>query len=293
MERMQRRASTYDTTYSNFANNVMAAVRRETFGEDIGQNSWLTITELRTFVDWLGLKPGQHVLDVGSGSGGPSLYLAGLAACRLTGIDNSESAVATASQAAETRTPKVQAQFRTADATQTLPFAPDMFDAVICIDSMNHFVDRLAVLRELYRVLKPGGRILYTDPIVVTGPISSEEITVRSSAGFSLFVPPGENERLLQQSHFFLVRREDVSENEAVVSNRWHIAHDRRRNDLIKMEGDSYDMQQRFFAVVHRLASQGRLSRFAYVGEKLGAEQQVATSPLGTTRPYRGLSMVV
>ncbi len=136
--------------------------------------------------------------------------------------------------------------------------------------------------------------MLFTDPIVITGPISNDEIATRSSIGFMLFVPPGENERLLQQARFFLVRREDVSENESVVSNRWHAARDRRRNDLMRIEGaDRYEAFQKFFSVTHRLASQGRLSRFAYVAEKLGADQQVPTTPMGSTRPYRGLSMVV
>ncbi len=37
----------YNLTYGNFANPVLAEIRQETFGEDIGQNSWLTANEYR------------------------------------------------------------------------------------------------------------------------------------------------------------------------------------------------------------------------------------------------------
>ena len=79
---------------------MLAAIRGETFGQDIGQNSWLTVDEYDRFIAWLQLEPGQHVLEVASGSGGPALYLARHAGCRVTGIDCNESGIATATRAA-------------------------------------------------------------------------------------------------------------------------------------------------------------------------------------------------
>jgi ubiquinone/menaquinone biosynthesis C-methylase UbiE len=49
-----------------------------------------------------------------------------------------------------------------ADAGLPLPFADASFDAVVCIDAINHRPDRLGVLRDWHRVLKPGGRIMFT-----------------------------------------------------------------------------------------------------------------------------------
>jgi hypothetical protein len=45
----------YDSVYGGFADEVNAAIRAEAFGEDIGQNSWLSAGEHRTFFTWLGL----------------------------------------------------------------------------------------------------------------------------------------------------------------------------------------------------------------------------------------------
>ena len=61
------------------------------------------------------------------------------------------------------------ATFLVADANAALPFADGSFDGVVCVDAVNHLRDRAAVLREWRRVLRPGGRAVFTDPVVVTG----------------------------------------------------------------------------------------------------------------------------
>ena len=86
----------FDSTYGNFTEKVIAAIRQETFGQDIGQNSWLTADEYDRF-RMAGPGPDQHVLEVASGSGGPALYLADRTGCHVTGIDANENGVADAS----------------------------------------------------------------------------------------------------------------------------------------------------------------------------------------------------
>ncbi|HTE45237.1 MAG TPA: methyltransferase domain-containing protein, partial [Gemmatimonadaceae bacterium] len=209
---MSDRIDLYNSTYGNFKDQVLADVRRETYGEDIGQNSWITADEYDTFYSWLTLAPESHVLEVASGSGGPALYLARKHGCRITGVDINEEGVNTARQAA-LAAKITDADFRSADADQHLPFDAETFDAVVCNDSMNHFHDRLGVLHEWHRVLKAGRRILFTDPVVITGPVSNEELAARSNIGFFLFVPPEVTERMVKEAGFRLMRREDVTGN--------------------------------------------------------------------------------
>ena len=267
---MPERVDLFDSTYQHFNDQVSDAIRKDTFGTDIGQNSWMTVDEYERLLPSLQLTADSHVLEVASGSGGPSLYLARTVGCQVTGIDANESGVATASQMAASSSEGARVQFKVANAAAQLPFADDSFDALLCIDSMNHFPNRLAVFREWQRVLRSGRRALFTDPVVITGPVTNDELALRSSIGLFLFVPPGINEQLIKQAGFQLIRQEDVTPNAALISGRWYQARQARKADLIRFEGEErFAGLQQFFAAVHSLTSEKRLSRIAYVVEKV------------------------
>jgi hypothetical protein len=73
---MATRIDFFDKSYANFAEQLLVAIRQETFGEDIGQNSWVTAPEYEQFIRFLGLPPHAQVLEVASGAGGPAVHLA-------------------------------------------------------------------------------------------------------------------------------------------------------------------------------------------------------------------------
>lgn len=260
----------YDSTYGNFSDRVLEAIRKETFGADIGQNSWLTVDEYDRFLPWLELSAGHHALEVASGSGGPARYLARTTGCHVTGIDADQSGVATASRMAGQTPEADRVKFTVADATARLPFDDGSFDALLCIDAMNHFPDRVGVLREWQRVLRPGRRALFTDPVVISGPVTNDELALRSSIGLFLFVPAGFNDKLIEQAGFRLIQQDDVTGNAALVAGRWRDARQARKDDLLRIEGEErFEGLQQFFEAVHRLTSERRLSRIVYLAEKL------------------------
>jgi SAM-dependent methyltransferase len=266
---MAERVDLFDSTYRHFTDRVLDTVRKETFGDDIGQNSWLTVDEYDRFLGWLDLSADQHVLEVASGSGGPALYLARTQACHVTGIDVNLSGVTTAAKMTAEAGEARRVRFCVADAGANLPFADGAFDGLLCIDSMNHLPDRRAVLQEWQRVLRNGRRALFTDPVVISGPVTNDELALRSSIGLFLFVPPGANEQLIEQAGLRLVRQEDVTDNAALVSGRWIQARQEHRDELIRIEGvQRFEGLQRFFETVHNLTGQRRLSRIAYLVEK-------------------------
>jgi SAM-dependent methyltransferase len=266
---MTKRIDLFYNTYGHFNEHVLEEIRKETYGEDIGQNSWLTADEFDRFVAWLELAPQHHALEVASGSGGPARYVASRTGCRVTGVDANESGVTTANEAAAESSGGQRLTFQVADATARLPFDDNSFDALLCIDSMNHFPDRLTVFKDWCRVLRPGRRAVFTDPVVITGPVTNDELALRSSIGLFLFVPPGVNERFIEEAGFRLVQQEDVTANAALTSGRWHDARERHREALRKMEGtERFEGLQKFFAAVHRLTSERRLSRIVYLVEK-------------------------
>ncbi|HEY6123475.1 MAG TPA: class I SAM-dependent methyltransferase [Steroidobacteraceae bacterium] len=259
----------FDGAYANFTEQVLASIREATFGEDIGQNSWVTADEYAGYIESLRLTARSHVLEVASGSGGPALHLARKTGCQVTGVDANPSGIATANRAATHAGLADRLKFRVADATRPLPFEDNTFDALLCIDSMNHFPNRSDSLKEWCRILKPGGRAIFTDPVVLTGPVTNEELAARSSIGLFVFVPKGLNEELIVKAGFKLVSQLDATENAALVSRRWREARQRFRDDLLRMEGaENFEGVQKFLDAVHRLTTERRLSRIAYRVEK-------------------------
>jgi hypothetical protein len=74
---------------------------------------------------------------------------------------------------------------------------------------------------------------------------------------------------LIQEAGFVLLRKLDVTENNAIVPKRWYDARAKRRDELVKIEGEAeFEKTQQFLSVVHTLASERRLSRFAFLAQK-------------------------
>jgi ubiquinone/menaquinone biosynthesis C-methylase UbiE len=246
----------YHQRYGAFAEDVYAAVRQDMYSEDFGQSNWQTVEESAQILAWLDLDPTTRVLDVACGAGGPALRLARLAGCQVIGIDLQAEGIATARAAAAHAGLTAQTTFAQHDASQPLPFPDASFDAVICIDAINHLPDRPAVLREWWRVLKSGGRLVFADPIIVTGPLSNQEIATRAAIAFFLFVPPEYNDRVLADAGFVVASRDDTTANLADIGARWHEARVQREAALREIEGDErYDTLQAFIALCARVAA--------------------------------------
>lgn len=259
----------YGTAYDNLATQVLEQVRRETYGEDFGQSSWVTADEYRRFFKLLGLSSGDHVLDVGCGSGWPALFVARETGCRVTGIDVNEAGIRAGQALVREAGMQERVILQTGDVAQPLPFPAETFSVLVCMDALCHFPNRAKLFIDWCRVLRSGGRLLVTDPVVVSGLVTKEELALRSSTGYFEFCPSSFNERALRDAGFQLERVEDVTENAALVSGRWHDARQKRAEPLSRLEGEeTFAGLQRFLAAVHRLTSERRLSRFVYLGRK-------------------------
>lgn len=264
-----KRVDHYGASYGHFTSSLYEEIRRETYGEDIGQTGWLTAEEQDKFISWFGLKPNSNILDVACGSGGPSLRLARLTNSHVHGIDAHEQGISNAKELARKHGLAEQTRFEVMDASKPLSLPDASYDAIVCIDAINHLPDRPGILSDWARLIKPGGRVLFTDPIVVTGPLSNEEIAIRSSVGYFLFVPPGEDQRIIKEAGLELLISEDVTDNMARIAKRWGAARASREKDLRNIEGDeTFEGQQAFFRVAALIAGERRLSRFIYVATK-------------------------
>jgi ubiquinone/menaquinone biosynthesis C-methylase UbiE len=259
----------YHSAYANYASEVYRRVRLETYGEDFGQTSWVTTEESKEIPTMLCLRAASSVLELGCGSGRYALHLAESIGCRVVGVDVNVAGVHNANQLAATAGVAERARFECVDASQDFPFDNETFDAVFANDVLCHLPGRLKTLSEMFRVLKPGGRMLFSDALVVGGLISHEEIATRSAIGFYVFSPPGENERLIEQAGFRLVRALDTTDSATRIAGKWQRAREKNRHELVAVEGlNNFEGLQRFLACVEVLTAERRLLRYVYVGSK-------------------------
>ena len=108
------------------------------------------------------LKPGQRVLDVGSGLGGSARYLATEHGCRSTGIDLTQEYVDTANALARMVRLDSLVGYRRASALD-IPEAAGSFDAVWTEHVQMNIADKRRFYAEIARVLATGGRLLFHD----------------------------------------------------------------------------------------------------------------------------------
>ena len=104
--------------------------------------------------------PPENVIDVGCGIGGSTLHLAQKFGCNGTGITLSPVQASRAKERAIEAGLDNRVNFEVANALD-MPFADNSFDLVWSLESGEHMPDKTKFLTECYRVLKPGGRIIF------------------------------------------------------------------------------------------------------------------------------------
>ncbi len=159
--------------------------------DSIFEASRRTVDRMATLSGRLG--PEAKVLDIGAGFGGSARYLAQTHGCHVTCLnlstrENERNRSMSAEQGLSDRIEVVDGDFA------SLPFPDDHFDIVWSQDAILHSGDREGVLREVRRVLKPGGELIFTDPMKsdtcpkgVLGPILERiHLQTLGSPGFYL-----------------------------------------------------------------------------------------------------------
>jgi SAM-dependent methyltransferase len=258
----------YDNLYGEFDSPLMQELRREAYGEDIGQHSWVTAEEFQENIPLLKLSRASRLLDLGCGPAGPLTFIVGQVGCHGAGADVSAKAIS----AGRARVASLQLDklvtLQEADLNEPLPFASGSFDAVISLDAILHIRDRRSAFREVARVLVAGGRFLFTDAGVITGAISEEEIRWRALHGYTQFVPPGFNEKTLELAGFRVIDRQDRTPSllkTATGRLTFRLDH---RAELEQLEGaGSFESQQRYLETILALSQKGALSRLSYLAE--------------------------
>ena len=110
-----------------------------------------------------GIEGHHHVVDAGCGVGGTAFHLGRTRGCKVTGVNLSKTQLEIAGSKAVNAGLGERIDFAYANCSRSLPFADSSVDVVVNIESARHYSDRSKFLHEVFRILKPGGRIVASD----------------------------------------------------------------------------------------------------------------------------------
>lgn len=151
-------------------------------------------------VGMAGIEPRHRVLDVGCGFGGPTrMAQAAAAGVRAIGLNIDPRQLGICRRLSGAGGPAYLA----GDACR-LPFADGAFDRVLCIEAMFHFASRHAFLAEAARVLRPGGRLVVSDILLVSpgrhGPAAPARLETVLREGYGPWPEPWTDRAALERA---------------------------------------------------------------------------------------------
>lgn len=168
----------YEAVYDSLANaDTFNRIWRETaysgdFPVEFAHIGFLTVTEAERLLALLAIDEGDVLVDVACGGGGPGLWAAQGSGASLIGVDPTASGLGAARGRAEAVGLADRASFQQGTFEQT-GLTAEMADAVMTIEAFQYAPDKRSALGELFRVLKPGGRLgivcFEVDPTKVAG----------------------------------------------------------------------------------------------------------------------------
>ena len=164
----------------------------------------------------LGLNAASKVLDVCSGMGGTSRYLAWKYGCRVVGADLTATRVAGAVNLTAMAGLADRVSYVQADAC-ALELRGESFDAAVGQESFLHIPDKAALLASLHRVLKPGGGLAFTDWIAFPQLSDGERRQLREGIAAQHIAGMEEYRALLTGAGFRVTHGEDLSAQWKVI----------------------------------------------------------------------------
>jgi len=249
------------------ANRLM---RKTIWGnQDIGQQSFITPPYLDELIRRTGIDADSYVLDIGSGVGGPAIYIAQKTGCRIMGIEISNVGVERARKFAADSGLGDRATFHLGDAME-MPFPENTFDVAISLNVINVFKDKEGLFRQVLRVLKPEGLFTFLSGAVDMP--ADPEVVKRMSRGCLIteyYDTAGSYKTKLKQAGFRVMEVIEYVEDCRIQIKLWGDAFNKHYDAIVKEQGkETTDHHIKYFETYVRLIDEGRAGNYLFISRK-------------------------
>jgi ubiquinone/menaquinone biosynthesis C-methylase UbiE len=155
--------------------------------------------------------PSDHILDIGSGLGGPARYFASRFGCRVTGIDLTPEFCDVARHFTRLLGLEDRVGFELGNAL-AMPFADATFDGAYSMNVSMNIADKRAFYREIHRVLRPGGWLVLSELAKGEGGEPDYPTPWAATASASFLSTSEETRRGLLETGFDIIRLHSTRE---------------------------------------------------------------------------------
>jgi len=246
-------------------------IRESIWGKeyDIGQQSFITPSYLDELIHRLCIGEESYVLDVGSGAGGPAIYIASKTGCRVSGIEINDVGVEVSKKLAKKSGLEEKTEFYLGDAMK-MPYEENSFDLAISLNVMNVFKDKTGLFKEVYRVLKPSGKWAF-----LSGTFDmpdDDEIIRKMARGYLIpqyYDSLQDYRRKLELAGFII---EEITEYVAdfwVQVKKWGDAYKKHSIEIAKEQGEENTQYHvEYFDTYLKLVEDGKAANHFITSEK-------------------------
>ncbi|MHC3475158.1 SAM-dependent methyltransferase [Streptomyces sp. 7R007] len=186
--------------------------------------------------------PGARILDVGCGNGTPAMQLARACPVRVVGISVSERQVARAGERAREAGLADRLSFERVDAMD-LPYPSGSFDGAWALESMLHMPDKVQVLSEVARVVRPGGRVVIADMVYKAPADRAAEVRAQVSTVYASLTPLEEYRGVIERAGLVAEDIRDVTKETFPTNAAFAAGLRSRADDFVEILGaEGYEL---------------------------------------------------
>ncbi len=217
----------------------------------------------------VGLKKGMIVLDICSALGAPARHIVKKYGVKVKGLDMTKTMLDKARERTKEAGLEDMIEFHEGNAMK-LPFGNKIFDIVWGQEAWCYVTDKNKLIKEAYRVLKPGGKIAFTDWII-TGDITNEELDpLYDTMAFSYMECFKGYQELLKKNKFRILEALDQTEEFAKCFDEYYVTvHEKLKPTIMENFGqDLFDFASNLVTIWRKAAKEHKVGRGFFIAQK-------------------------